>query len=245
MCNHRKYIINPYTRKSVLVNCGKCKSCLQESADRRAFRIRNACDEGRIALFVTLDYMNKYLPVVNKSHFDSPMLPVYRMASPYDNKGIRLIGVVKNDICDSSSSLPTPNKFGNSDYTGVCFYKDFQNFFKRLRITLQRNYDYTTHFKYYCTTEYGPTTFRPHAHILIFIPKKDETLFRLVIPKVWPFSCPDRWSRRITVAIDAASYVASYVSGYSSLPKNFQTRSLCPKHSYSQGFGVSFSDFFK
>ena len=52
MCLNARYIFNPYSRRKVLVNCGKCKACLQEKACARSNRIRNNIYDGEIALYV-------------------------------------------------------------------------------------------------------------------------------------------------------------------------------------------------
>ncbi|MCL2182850.1 MAG: hypothetical protein FWB85_05200 [Chitinispirillia bacterium] len=49
---------------------------------------------------------------------------------------------------------------------GTLVKKDLQDFFKRLRINLQRDGD-NSKFKYYACGEYGPQTCRPHYHLII------------------------------------------------------------------------------
>lgn len=62
-----------------------------------------------------------------------------------------------------------------NEATNVC-KKDIQDFIKRLRSNLARGYlrdgvkigPYPTNLRYYFTSEYGPTTHRPHYHGVIF-----------------------------------------------------------------------------
>lgn len=46
--------------------------------------------------------------------------------------------------------------------------KDTQDFWKRLRITIDRNYNNPLKLRYYCAGEYGSQTHRPHYHACVF-----------------------------------------------------------------------------
>lgn len=61
MCQFRRYVRNPHTGQYLLTDCGKCPSCLQKKAARRATRIRNN-GNGNLCLFVTLTYDNAGVP---------------------------------------------------------------------------------------------------------------------------------------------------------------------------------------
>lgn len=80
MCNHKVLVHNKRTGRIQYVNCGHCKACQQEKANKRTLRIRNhEQNTGRICLFITLTYDNKFIPYVRKSEI-SPNAPltVYR-----------------------------------------------------------------------------------------------------------------------------------------------------------------------
>ena len=80
MCTHCRYVFNRYSRRHVLVKCGKCDACKQEKAIARANRIRNNLTYGKIALFITLTYANDYVPFVYRSDLIGyGDLNVYRM----------------------------------------------------------------------------------------------------------------------------------------------------------------------
>lgn len=61
MCQFRRYVRNPHTGQYLLTDCGKCPSCQQKKAARRATRIRNN-GNGNLCLFVTLTYDNAGVP---------------------------------------------------------------------------------------------------------------------------------------------------------------------------------------
>ena len=60
MCINKRWIFNPYSRKRILVKCGKCPACLTEKARHRAGRIKNNIYKGQVSLFCTLTYANKH-----------------------------------------------------------------------------------------------------------------------------------------------------------------------------------------
>lgn len=259
MCVNCRLVFNPYARRSILVKCGKCEACQQEKAVLRSNRIRNNSSAGTLALFVTLTYTNDYIPYIKKSDlngsdFDISILRDANCRLVYSQKyGLRLKKSSDLSIVDKlwipleyrhsfDVSKLSSLKNTDSDKVGVLYYNDFQNFIKRLRITLHRNYGITRKFTYYVTGEYGSVTQRPHFHALLFIPTVFEKEFRNLIPSCWPYADSARTSRYIEIARDAASYCSSYVNGNNCLPeviKNFFPQ----EHHYSKNFGVGIDCF--
>lgn len=257
MCTHQRLIKNKYTGSTFLVKCGKCKSCLQEKAYMRAFRIKCEVDSDYLCLFVTLTYDRSSCPFVLKSDIEArkDILPVYR---EYKTRRVRRV------LCDGSEvyldkryMIPTkltdiyfPNYDSfdymkkirslayRNDHIGVCLFSDVQLFKKRLNINLRRKYNYEKDYKVFATTEYGETTGRPHAHLLFFVRKDDEALFRTSISEAWPFADKRRTKKYIQVARDAANYVASYVNSGANL-HGFLSSNFKTKHSYSKNFGMA------
>lgn len=254
MCTNCRYIYNHYSRRRVLVKCGKCAACKQEKACKRSNRIRNNFSYGTIALFITLTYTNDFVPYVKRDELDAAFLSlqVYRRCTGryiYDSKyGLRFKKYNEVSIIDDVS-LCNFDKFTNNylykhlrglsdDYIGVCYYPDIQNFFKRLRQILIRHYNYEKSFSYFCCSELGGHSYRPHFHALIFIARSDEKLFRSAICEAWPFADRRRTAKFIEVARNAASYVSSYVNSNIDLLPLMQDDHFRPKHSQSKNFGV-------
>lgn len=255
MCLNSRYIYNHFSRRHVLVKCGKCEACRQEKAFARAQRIKNNVTDGTIALFITLTYSNDYVPYCLKEDFlgDSDELLVYRDAEcrytysrskGYSFKKESGTHVIYNCYLPYEERIPYYNRAlkplngKRSNQIGVCLYSDIQKFFKRLRQILQRNYHYEKEFSYFSCSEYGGHSHRPHFHALIFINKDDEKTFRNAIVKAWPYADCHRTKDYIQVARDAANYCASYVNGYSDLPACLQNDNFRQKHSQSKNFGV-------
>ena len=259
MCTNKKWIYNPYNHKRILVSCGHCPSCLQQKALHRVNRIdNNKCSDGsQLPLFVTLTYSNDFVPYVRLSdiksaerykldHDDNVFfydVPVYRDKTSRFYKGVKSVSfsssidtVTLDDQFKPINLKPLKGKF--SDCIGICYYKDVQNFIKRLRINLLRN-GFQNNFSFYSCSEYGPTTSRPHFHLLIWSSEKDLSMWKSAISKAWPFDAGHASYNNVEIARKASSYVASYVNCSSSLPLFLRQNALRPSHSYSKGFGAN------
>lgn len=260
MCTHKRLVYNRYSRKSVLVNCGKCHACIQDRANRRAQRIRNNVSDGTLALFITLTYANDYVPYVLKSDLQKPDLeiPVYRNAEvrfvfstknglrKKVTKGISLIDTVylPTELRTDFDLYKLKSLHGlSNDFIGVCMYSDVQKFFKRLRIILHRKYHYEKNFSFYACTEYGGITQRPHIHGLLFIGQDDEETFRHAVLEAWSYADSGRTAKYIEIAKDVSSYLASYVNSNSRLSSCLQDSPFKQKHSYSKHFGLCLDAF--
>ena len=259
MCTNTHYIYNRYIRKHILVNCGKCKACVQQKAQRTAQRIKNNIPEGYQCFFVGLSYENRFVPYVflRDVAFGYSDLPVYRDCqvryvrrnsdySVYKKvyPKYKLLTYAHVEYTkDMFKDAPLHELKNYRDKVGVLYYTDIQNFFKRLRINLERNYGFTQKFYFFANSEFGSKSQRPHFHTLIWFPKDYDKIFRDSIIKSWPFSNMRRFPKSIQFAIDPAGYVASYVNKPSDFSSFLKNRDIKEKHSYSHGFGVAAPDF--
>lgn len=154
MCVNCRNIKNKYTGKQLFVSCGKCEACQEAKALARTCRIRNTYDGRNIALFVTLTYRNEFIPYIRRSELvDQPkFISVYRdhkvrrtrVSSDYDMAFKINPGTVElSKINVEYENTFDPNLFhsltnGDFDKISVPYYKDLQDFQKRLSIILQR-----------------------------------------------------------------------------------------------------------
>lgn len=260
MCTNTHTIYNPYIRRHILVNCGRCPACIQDKADARAARIRNNVSKDTIDYFVTLTYKNKYIPTIKRSDFlPSSTAVIYRHKSPFskDSKKrdfpIGSVDITYLPLGFDEKFLRVPENYHYGDNISVPFYKDVQDFFKRLRINLFRNPDLENirnqyankiiPIKYYACCELGPTTHRAHIHLNLSVPKALKPYIRNLVNKAWPFASASANLRNIKEAVAASSYVASYVNCDSSIPHVFRTPYLKCKHSYSKDYGLNLFEF--
>ena len=163
MCVYRRYIVNPYTGKWLTVNCGHCPACLQAKAIARTNRIRNNYDEtskSHMVLFCTFTYRNSCVPYFNQFDFhDTGILEVKRDSQVryvrvggkrYGRKSYKktqLLCELDPEYFPKDTIFRPLRSFKNScsvnvERVGVIYNPDFQDFIKRLRINLERNFNY-------------------------------------------------------------------------------------------------------
>ena len=267
MCTNKKYIRNKYTGRNVLVKCGHCKACLQEAANKRASRIRATGKDGFVPLMVLLTYDNNFVPYCLakdlKAYFkdstgelkEFQRLPIYRDCKVRRNRKGSDYTFVKDshfhrhvltylDVSEVDfRHSKFPHTLKNKAYAvGMPYYTDVQNFIKNLRqYLLRRGVSYPLTF--YSAFEYGENYYRPHLHLLIWCKYEDVELFKSARDACWLFDNPHALPRRVEVARDAATYVASYVNSSADLPQIFKTRVFRQKHSYSRHFGMDLRAF--
>lgn len=265
MCISKKRIYNRWTRSWQYVDCGKCPSCQQAKAARRTKRLKNSSQLGYIALFVTLTYKNDCIPYIklNELKDNVQTINVYR---DFDYRRIR---------CDAAYNMaPAPvlqtspisvvdcledKLFVTSDMrrhlstlkgkkgcVGVVYYKDVQNFEKRLRQHLLRHYKVTKPIYTFKCAEYGPSTYRPHFHLLVFCPSESLDKCKRAIFEAWPYDYKDAFRdlrKVVDIARNASSYVAAYVNRSSSFPELLSSRSFKPRHSFGKSVGYQNANF--
>lgn len=77
MCIQQRWIVNKYDGSRHYVKCGHCEACRQEKSLQRSNRVNAEFSSGRLGIFVTLTYMNSFVPYIYKSDY-------YRMCEEYD-----------------------------------------------------------------------------------------------------------------------------------------------------------------
>lgn len=134
--------------------------------------------------------------------------------------------VVYPDISECDDTIPVLNPY------------DQNLFFKRLRFHLSKISD--EKICYYLVSEYGPRTFRPHWHgILFFNSDKISQVICEYVHKSWLYGRADCSLSRGS----AAGYVASYINSFVALPDFYQFhKEIKPRSYHSKGFG-SYSKF--
>lgn len=142
MCTHKIQVVNKRTGRLQYVNCGHCKACQQEKANKRTARIRNhEQTTGRIPLFITLTYDNKFIPYIRPSEFNvGRAVTVYRdvdiryerYGKSYNTLPVAHDGVpfVVDTLLDTSSKRSFAESYFGND--------------RNLLFPLLRKYDYKT-----------------------------------------------------------------------------------------------------
>lgn len=263
-CQHPRTIVNKYTHEPVIVPCGSCPSCVLRRSGIQTNLLTNYSAQFRYVYFVTLTYAPRFLPtlkvevvetctddiadvscVPNISDLDpsDPNRYVFGFRSIPRTASVKLKkSTVERTFKDPKVkfSIPMTSKELLSILRKVKHYvpnripyicnRDLDLFLKRLR-----SYYPDEKLRYYAVSEYGPASFRPHWHLLLFSNSErfSQTIFKNV-SKAWSYGrCDASLSRGF-----AAPYVASYVNSFVALP-DFYTQMpkvVRPKSFHSIGF---------
>lgn len=237
-CEHPKWIRTKSGEK-MLVSCGKCKSCLVDKQRAKALPCSKQEELSKYCMFVTLTYSDDNVPMVCPNYTysaDGRQLVEY-----YDINDGELLDVVQyphslfKKILVKQDRNSCKTMKGLQDYLFVSDYTDCQKFIKRFRKNMSNIEKLKNEkFKYFAVSEYGPVSFRPHFHLLMFF--DSELLFSRfsdIVHKSWKIG-------RIDFSLSrggCSSYVASYVNSITDLPKVFRESCYKCKSSHSSLFG--------
>lgn len=132
------------------------------------------------------------------------------------------------------------DKHGKDNICAVPNKKDVQNFFKRLRFHFEKYYkEKDKSLSYFLVSEYGPTTFRPHYHAILFnLPKLssvDEVQDFKITEEIY-----EKWNLGY-VKVDKCNeariaYCTKYMSCVTQIPDYLPK----PFRLISKGMGISY-----
>lgn len=266
-CQNPRTVVNKYTHEPVVVSCGSCPSCILRRSGIQTNLLTTYSAQFRYVYFVTLTYAPCFLPTLEVSVVETctddiadvsvvpdinyldagdPNTYLFGFRSVPRSASVKLKNsTVKRTFKDPEIRFTYPMKpkellsiLGKINHNVpnripyVC-NRDLDLFLKRLR-----SYYPDEKLRYYAVSEYGPTSFRPHWHLLLF--SNSERFSQTVlenVSKAWSYGrCDASLSRGF-----AAPYVASYVNSFVALP-DFYTQMpkvVRPKSFHSIGFTES------
>lgn len=266
-CQHPRTVVNKYTHEPVLVSCGSCPSCILRRSGIQTNLLTTYSAQFRYVYFVTLTYAPRFLPTlavsiietctddiadvscvpnINDLDAGDPNTYLFGFRSVPRSASVKLknstvvrtfkdpevrftYGLKPKELLSILEKVKhnVPNRIPY-----VC-NRDLDLFLKRLR-----SYYPDEKLRYYAVSEYGPTSLRPHWHLLLF--SNSERFSQTVcenVSKAWSYGrCDASLSRGF-----AAPYVASYVNSFVALP-DFYTQMpklVRPKSFHSIGFTES------
>lgn len=266
-CQHPRTVVNKYTHEPVLVSCGSCPSCILRRSGIQTNLLTTYSTQFRYVYFVTLTYAPCFLPTLEVSIVetctddiaDVPCVPniddldagdpntyLFGFRSVPRTASVKLkTSTVERTFKDPEVKFTYPmkpkellsilEKINHNVPNRIPYVcnRDLDLFLKRLR-----SYYPDEKLRYYAVSEYGPTSFRPHWHLLLF--SNSERFSQTVlenVSKAWSYGrCDASLSRGF-----AAPYVASYVNSFVALP-DFYTQMpkvVRPKSFHSIGFTES------
>lgn len=205
----------------MFVDCGKCINCQSAMRNKWAQRLDLERLGSASTLFFTLTYSNENIPSLTLDITES-----YLVSNRTSDDDIYICDKNRHEL---SALVPLQSRSGGfipSTFSYVC-KSDYQKFLKRLRRQIE--YDKlkilenvpqeNRKFRYFLATEYGPKTYRAHAHGLLFF--KDVRVSNAVrdhyIYAAWRLCSKDNL-RCETLFGAGSSYVSKYVNKSSSVP---------------------------
>lgn len=192
----------------IFADCGHCPACKEKRKMQWVFRLQEEFKKCDTAYFVTLTYDDFRLPFFQVTH------ELNELTKKIEKKVVKC-------------SMDCPNAVA-----GV-YKKDVQNFLKRLRKNVTPKGE-KSGIKYFISSEYGPSSLRPHYHAIIFNLPRYLDAFR-VFNETWQngfVSVSELNDARINYT--AAYCLNDFISYYDLLPPNFLL--------VSNGMGRNWSD---
>lgn len=219
-CSDLRYVRTPHG--GAHVPCGRCPACLALKGLGRVERLTDCLSEYPVRYLVTLTYDDDHLPV---ALFDDDTHD-FVSDRDCDYNGV-CYSVSAYDVYCSDTPYPL---LSLSRYGGlpVLSRRDMILFKKRFRKEYHKYYNEQIYI--YVCGEYGPTTFRPHYHLLLgFKSLLSIESVRAIVHKAWscraasPAGRPSRVPLGFTDikfvdGTGVSKYVAQYLNCTAQLP---------------------------
>lgn len=261
-CLHPVRVFNKYTNDVIYAPCGHCYSCLKNKSNRDTALAMNIASNFKYCYFVWLSYEDQYLPYIELKSIDALDDTRSNYFFSSINRALRIPVSNGKDRIIEDSSFEFTHSMTSCEYRDIivkshgrydflrkrvvypsfedcdnripyCNTSDCQKFLKRLRFHSKNKYN--EEIRFYGVSEYGPRTYRPHWHLLLFFNSDELTsVIQRLVSESWSYG-------RTTCELSrggSSSYVASYVNSSVCLPslylehKEIRARSL-----HSKGYG--------
>jgi hypothetical protein len=261
-CLHPVKVFNRYTNDVIYAPCGHCYSCLKNKSNRDTALAMNIASNFKYCYFVWLSYKDEYLPYMEMKSFDRLDDNRFNYSFSSINRNLRIHVPNGKDRIIDDSPFNFTHSMTSSEYQDIiikshgrydflrrcvvyprfedcdnripyCNTSDCQKFLKRLRFHSKDKYNEEVRF--YGVSEYGPRTYRPHWHLLLFF-NSDElaSVIQQLVSESWSYG-------RTTCELSrggSASYVASYVNSNVCLPSLYvQHKEIRARSFHSKGYG--------
>lgn len=265
-CLHPIKVFNKYTNDVIYAPCGYCYSCLKNKSNRDTALAMNIASNFKYCYFVLLSYNDRFLPYfqIKEKIVDPLDSDRYNFSFISINRNLRIHVPNGKDRIIEDSPFEFTHSMTFSEYKDIivkshgrydfskkcvcypryedcddripyCNTSDCQKFLKRLRFHAKDKYDEKIYF--YGVSEYGPRTYRPHWHLLLFF-NSDQlaSAIQQLVSESWAYGHSNCELSRG----GSASYVASYVNSNVCLPSLYiQHKSIKARSLHSKGYGTN------
>lgn len=229
------------------VPCNNCIDCCNKKATRNNLLCICEGEHYKYTMFVTLTYDRHSVPVARLERCEDGFQLrnlTQRLDGLFEDNIIWTGVLPKKDLLNLNT-LFNENRFKyfkRGEIPFSCSY-DVQCFIKRLRYYIEQA-EYIPEgekkIRYFAALEYGPKSFRPHFHILVYT---NSTALQCILDhfvhKAWSFGrCDVQLSRG-----DAGQYTAQYTTGNTLIPAvHKMAGSIRPRCCHSKEFGLRKTD---
>lgn len=261
-CLHPVKVFNKYTNDVIYAPCGHCYSCLKNKSNRDTALAMNIASNFKYCYFVWLSYEDQYLSYIELKSIDALDDARSNYFFSSINRSLRIHVSNGKDRIIEDSPFEFTHSMTSFEYQDIivkshgrydflrkcvvyprfedcdnripyCNTSDCQKFLKRLRFHSKNKYN--EEIRFYGVSEYGPRTYRPHWHLLLFF-NSDElaSVIQQLVSESWSYG-------RTTCELSrggSASYVASYVNSNVCLPSLYlQHKEIRARSLHSKGYG--------
>lgn len=242
------------TGEVVTFPCGKCVECIQKYQNDWTFRLEQEFREWKYAYFITMTYDNNHIPYVtletpveSRVVYDDDGFTDYVEETEHpeylDNIRNYFVNMPENrhlrrlrEHLDEHSAYVCPDNIEVGIPIPCVSKQDVQNWLKRVREQYAYDHDgERLKFKYFICSEYGPSTFRPHYHAVIFVNFNVADFSKYFISD-WQSNYGNvKWKGRPIQYFkkngvgDAMAYVAKYCSKPSFAENPYVVNHVIPK----------------
>lgn len=262
-CINPQRIYNKYIDKTVISPCGNCEHCRIKRSMELSSRIDREYKANPNCYMLTLTYDNESLPmyefyrsVVKRVGGTSDMYSVFRSNRenydlPVEEQKYLQLNIREDDYY----RLPVGSKVHG--FAHLC-YEDVLKFIQRVRdqfryhfgqvkkypdifpavqkLFLDNNLDYeSVRFRYFLCGEYGPTTLRPHYHLLLWFPqsftRRQFDYVSQALSASWSYG---RIHFRACYSSSVDNYLSGYVTSQAGLPPLLSDKSVRPFCTFSK-----------
>lgn len=261
-CLHPVKVFNKYTNEVIYVPCGHCYSCFKNKSNRDTALAMNIASNFKYCYFVLLSYNDNFLPYIELKNVDplDDNRSNYSFVSV--NRNLRISVSNGKDRIIEDSPFEFTHSMTSSEYKDIivkshgrynfskkcvcypqyedcddripyCNTSDCQKFLKRLRFHAKKKYNEQIYF--YGVSEYGPRTYRPHWHLLLFFNSEElSSVIQQLVSESWAYG---RSNCELSRG-GSAAYVASYVNSNVCLPALYvQHKEIRARSLHSKGYG--------